>query len=144
MQHKIAAAVVVVVLFATSDASADGGWIARCEAPQGVGIKYGDMSSMDGSVMQSPDDGFEQFEDSFSNTRPVFMYPGSGADQLSFVWGSTKPDEVSPELFRKPKARHALIVSESEVRVTTLERYPVSVWVTSHFPRTWHRLRNKA
>ena len=128
------AAVGLVPVCAISAAHASG-WVASCGQPSGGGFKYGQMKSLDGDWAQKPSEGFEQITESYSNVYPVFMYAGDGADHVQFVWGDTKPEDVGPRFFRREEARTAVVISASDKRVTTVERYPAAVWVTSHFPR---------
>ena len=136
MQHKIAAAVVAVALFATSDASAAGGWIARCEEPNGPRVNYGWMLMPDGSVKQSPDDGAVVVDDGFSNVYPVFIYRGPGSRVVEYVWGHTRPDEVDPSVFETPDTKRAAIITQRPELVATAELFPPAErWLTSFYPK---------
>lgn len=124
----------LIPAFGALYADAADGWTAVCSEPHGTGYEYGDLDALDGTEMQSPGDGFQRMEDSFRNVNPIFMYPGGAAKTVSVVWGDTKPENMSPELFDKPKAEQATVIYSSRKRVTTIKAYLDEAWMTTHFP----------
>ena len=111
-------------------------WTAVCEPPTGRGYEYGDLESVGGDVLRRPDQGFGEMSDSFSNVNPSFFYPGSGTGYIQVLWGSTRPDGVSPEAFETPDAATARVMQSTPERIVTVLRMGGETWMTTHFPGT--------
>ncbi|MBK1668174.1 hypothetical protein CKO28_09005 [Rhodovibrio sodomensis] len=131
------AAFVATLVFCleVTTARAGNGWIARCEAPSGTGHQYGDLSNLDGGAIFQPEDGITEFDDSYSNIRPAFLYEGRGDATVAVLWGDTKPDGVSPSAFRKSEADEARVIAATDHKVVTLKTYAGETWMTTHLPQ---------
>lgn len=131
--HTLMILTATIILAARGAATADG-WTAICNEPEGQGYEAGDLERVDGSAIISLKDGIIPTEDSFSNIRPAFFYRGNHTVEV--IWGATKPDGISPELFETPNAETVQVISQSPNRLVTVNRYGDETWMTSHHPET--------
>jgi hypothetical protein len=133
---RISIAVALTILGAgPTTVAATPGWIAMCENPKGPAVEYGDMRSLGGDQILSPEDGFSEIADGFTNVFPVFIYDGPKSNNIQFIWGDTKPDDIDPRFFREEKTHSGLITFHSLERVVMVETFPSESWITSLYPK---------
>lgn len=113
------------------------GFAARCSEPMGLSLSYGWLRRADGAVLQSPDDGFQQGTDGFSNMNPVFIYRSTEPRTLLSIWGDTRPDDISPEIldeYAQTSVDRNVVIARSDELISAVLRIGKEVWLTTLIP----------
>jgi hypothetical protein len=113
------------------------GFVAVCESPEGPSVSFGWLETLDGRVLQSPENGFKEGRDGFSNTNPVFIFPGGNAETLHSIWSDTRPSTVSKDILNNLAELHAkseAVIVKNENRITSLQIVGHEVWLSTLIP----------
>lgn len=113
------------------------GFVARCSEPHGPSIEYGWLYRGDGEVIHSPDDGFRESTDGFSNINPIFIYRADEPRVILSIWGDTRPDEISPEMLDKladTNIDRNIVISTTDDMISAVGRMGNEVWLSTLVP----------
>lgn len=113
------------------------GFVARCSEPHGPSIEYGWLYRGDGEVIYSPDDGFRESTDGFSNMNPIFIYRPDEPRVILSIWGDTRTDAISPEILDKladANFDRNIVISKTEDMISAVGRVGNEVWLSTLVP----------